>query len=58
MESSGEGFSDLTLASNSSTFMLLMYGRLTVDLAMTVGLLTAEGDLGLIPDFDHWLEGD
>lgn len=58
MESSSEESADLTLSGNASTFVLLVYGRLTVASALAAGLFTAEGDLGLVPDFDRWLEGD
>lgn len=58
VEAPGEEQADLTLTGSSSTFMLLMYGRHAVGSALAAGLFAAEGDLGLIPAFDRWLEGD
>jgi uncharacterized protein (TIGR03083 family) len=57
METQGEGSANLTLAGDTGTFVLLMYGRLTLDSAIAAGRLKGEGDLGLVPDFDRWLEG-
>ena len=47
----------VSLSCDTGTFVLLMYGRLTLDTAMAAGLLEAEGDLELIADFDRWLLG-
>ena len=58
MEYSRGGTADLTLAGSSGTFVLLTYGRLTVDSGIASGLFTAKGNLRLIPDFDRWLAGD
>ena len=58
MEYSSEESADLTLSGNASTFVLLIYGRLTVASALAADLFTAEGDLGLVPDFDRWLKGN
>lgn len=57
METSGDGSANLTLASDTGAFVLLMYGRLTLDSAKAAGRLMVEGDLELIPAFDRWLEG-
>ena len=57
METSGDGSADVTLAGDTGTFVLLMYGRLTLDSAIAADLFQAEGALELIPAFDHWLEG-
>ena len=57
METSGDGSADVTLAGDTGTFVLLMYGRLTLDSAIAAGLFKAVGDLEMIPEFDHWLEG-
>ena len=57
METSGDGSADVTLAGDTGSFVLLMYGRLTLDSAIAAGLFKAEGGLALISDFDHWLEG-
>ena len=45
------------LGCDTGTFALLMYGRLSLDSAMAAGRLTADGDLGLVTDFDRWPEG-
>ena len=42
---------------DTGTFVLLMWGRLTLESAIAAGRLTAKGDQGLINDFDRWLEG-
>ncbi len=57
IEPSRDGAANLILSGDSGFFVLLMYGRLTVASALAAGLFTVEGDLGLIPDFDHWLAG-
>ena len=56
METPGEGSANLTLAGDTGTFVLLMYGRLTLDSVIAAGSFKAEGDLGLVPDFDRWLK--
>ena len=58
MEPAGEGSADLTLAGDTSTFILLMYGRLKLESSISSGRFKAEGDLGIIPNFDRWLEGN
>ena len=57
IESSRDEAANLILSGVSGVFVLLIYGRLTIDSAIAAGLFTAQGDLGLIPDFDRWLEG-
>lgn len=57
LEASGEGSADLHLRGTSDTFALLMFGRLTLEQAIANGRFTAEGDLGLVADFDRWLAG-
>jgi len=57
METSGGGSADVTLAGDTGSFVLLMYGRLTLDSAIAAGLFKAEGGQELIPAFDHWLQG-
>jgi len=57
IESSRDGAANLILSGDSGVFVLLLYGRLTIDSAMAAGYFTAQGDLGLIPDFDRWLDG-
>ena len=57
MEPSGSGPADLIMASDSSAFVLLTYGRLTLESTVAAGLFTVEGELQLIPDIDRWLAG-
>ncbi len=57
MEHAGEGPANLTLAGDTSTFILLMYGRLSLDSAIATGGFDAKGNMGLVPSFDRWLEG-
>jgi len=57
METAGDGSADVTLAGDTGTFVLLMYGRLGLDSAIAAGFFKAEGSLEFIPAFDHWLEG-
>ena len=56
METHGEGPANLYLSGDTGTFVLLMYGRLTLDSVIAAGRFKAEGDLGLVPDFDRWLK--
>ena len=57
LEAAAEAPASVSLSCDTGTFVLLMYGRLTLDSAMTAGRLKAEGDLGLVADFDRWLRG-
>jgi len=57
LEPAGAGPVSLTLAGDTSTFILLMYGRLKLESAIATGGFDAKGDLSLVPGFDRWLEG-
>ncbi len=57
METPGEAPANLYMRGDPGTFILLMYGRLSLDSAIAAGSFKAEGDLELVPDFDRWLEG-
>jgi uncharacterized protein (TIGR03083 family) len=57
METQGEGPADLTLAGDTDTFVLLMYGRLRLGSSIAAGRFKGKGDRELIPVFDRWLEG-
>jgi len=57
LETAVEAPASVSLSCDTGTFVLLMYGRLSLDSAMAAGRLKAEGDLELVPDFDRWLEG-
>jgi hypothetical protein len=47
---------NISLTCATDTFVLLMYGRLTLQSAKAVGRLVVAGDEGLIPDFDRWIK--
>ena len=47
---------DASISCDTGTFILLLYGRLSLASAKAAGRLKAEGDPGLIADFDQWLE--
>ena len=55
LEASGEVPADLYVTGDTSTFILMMYNRLSMDSALSSGSFTAEGDLELVGDFDRWL---
>lgn len=57
IEASGAARANLTLAGNSDSFVLLMYGRIKLGSAIAAGRFTAKGDRELVPDFDRWLDG-
>ena len=57
METAGDGSANITLAGDTGTFVLLMYGRLRLESAIATGGFHAKGNLGLVPGFDRWLEG-
>jgi hypothetical protein len=57
MEIPGNVPANLYVFGNTETFVLLMYGRLSLDSTIAVGRFKAEGDLELLPDFDRWLKG-
>ncbi|MFQ6029880.1 MAG: maleylpyruvate isomerase N-terminal domain-containing protein [Dehalococcoidia bacterium] len=57
MEVAGETAAGLSLSGDTSTFVLLMYGRLNLASAIAAGSMTAEGNQELVPDFDRWLTG-
>ncbi len=58
LESTGGFDAHLKLNGTASSFVLLMYGRLTLDSAITANQFDAQGDLGLVPQFDRWLDTD
>lgn len=55
LEVAGEGPADLSLTGDTSTFVLMVYDRLSLDWAISTGNFTAEGDLELVVGFDRWL---
>lgn len=57
IEPGGAAVGHVTCRSETETFVLLMYGRLTLESAIAAGRLSVEGDQGLITAFDRWLKG-
>ncbi len=55
LEDPAEVSADLHVTGDTSTFILIMYERLSLDSAISNGRFTAEGDLELVATFDHWL---
>lgn len=56
MEPCGEDPANLYVYGNTETFVLLMYGRLSLVSTIAAGTFTAEGEMELVPDFDRWLK--
>jgi hypothetical protein len=54
---SAEGEADVTCSCDTETFLLMSYGRLPSNEAMSSGRLNAEGDAGLISQFSEWFRG-
>ena len=48
---------DVICSCEGGIFVLLMYGRLTLDVELANDRLTIEGDSSLISDIDRWLKG-
>ena len=55
IESAGPETANVTVRCDSGTFVLLMFGRLTLDSASRNGLLSLEGDPRHTAAFDMWL---
>ena len=56
IEPGGAAVGHVTFRSDTETFVLLMYGRLTLELAIATSRLSVEGDQGLVTAFDRWLK--
>jgi uncharacterized protein (TIGR03083 family) len=56
IEPGGAAAGQVTFRSDTETFILLMYGRLTLEPAIATGRLNVEGDQGLVTAFDRWLK--
>jgi uncharacterized protein (TIGR03083 family) len=55
LKAAGEGPADLYVTGDTSTFVLMVYDRLSLDWAISTGNFTAEGALELVVGFDRWL---
>jgi hypothetical protein len=52
-----EAVADVTFRCEAETFVLMLYGRLTLEAAMATGHLRTEGEPGLVAAFARWLTG-
>ena len=57
LEPAGATMANLTFRCETDTFVLMMYKRLSLQKATAAGRVSADGESGLIADFDHWLTG-
>ncbi len=57
LETAVKAPASVSISCDTGTFVLLMYGRLSLDSAMAAGRLTAKGDPELVSAFDRWLAG-
>ena len=57
MESAVAAPANVTFHCDTETFMLLMFGRLAVDAAISAGRLAVEGDNELVAEFERWFKG-
>lgn len=57
LEPAGAAMANLTVRCETDTFVLMMYKRLSLQKATAAGRASADGESGLIADFDHWLTG-
>ncbi|MBQ12198.1 MAG: hypothetical protein CMJ45_11700 [Planctomyces sp.] len=48
---------NFSIGCDTDTFVLLMYGRFSLESAVAAGRMTTEGDEGLMTGFDQWLAG-
>ena len=48
---------NVTVRSDSETYLLFLYGRLGANAAAAAGRLTIEGDPGLVKQFEQWFKG-
>ncbi len=56
MEPAGPDAANITIRCDTGTFVLLMYGRLTLESASGDGRLMVQGELVLTSAFDRWLK--
>lgn len=52
-----EAVADVTFRGEAETFVLVLYGRLTLEAAMATSRLRTEGEPGLVAAFARWLTG-
>ena len=56
-ETAGTAPANLSASCDTDTFVLLMYGRFSLESAVAAGRMTAEGNQSLMTGFDQWLAG-
>ncbi len=57
VEPAGTGKADVNFHCDTETFVLIAFGRLTTDTAVTAHRLTIQGDHGLALEFQRWFPG-
>ena len=57
VESAGTGKADVTFQCDAETFILVAFGRLTIDTAVAAHRLTIQGDHSLAVEFQTWFPG-
>jgi len=57
MEDAGQAQPDVTFRCDTETYILLVYGRLDLNTAITAGRLVVEGDRDLAMAFGQWFRG-
>jgi hypothetical protein len=57
IEPASSAEADVALRGEAETFVLLLYGRLTLEAAMATGRLRTEGEPGRVAAFERWLTG-
>ena len=57
LEPAGDESANVSIDCSSETFVVMMYGRLTLESAAAAGLVKVEGDGELVSSFDRWLRG-
>jgi hypothetical protein len=57
MEPGGATAADVTFHGDAETFVLLMYQRLPLEVALATGRLVVEGNQALTAAFARWLNG-
>ncbi|MFQ6028922.1 MAG: SCP2 sterol-binding domain-containing protein, partial [Dehalococcoidia bacterium] len=55
LESTVKGPADLNLIADTSTFILMVYDRVSLESSISHGGVAVEGDLELVGNFDRWL---
>jgi uncharacterized protein (TIGR03083 family) len=57
IEPASAAVADVSFRGEAETVVLVLYGRLTLEAAITTGCLRTEGEPGLVAAFARWLQG-